>query len=136
MSLGHPGTTSSASISIAKCSLGTDRDFKDSEGHRLASSKTNDYTYVPLTEEDYRTAIAAGMNIFPVAAKHEQWVRSEPVFYLRDATGDPALRYPADLYRANYLGYVMFVDEPASLILNRERSAAGGQIPIRFVNSV
>jgi hypothetical protein len=100
--------------------VGNDRDFKDSEGHRLASSNTNDYTYVPLTEEDYRTAIEAGMNLFPVTAQHEAWVRSEPVFYLRDAIGDPALRYPADLYRANYLGYVMFVDEPASLILNRQ----------------
>jgi len=99
--------------------VGNDRDFKDSEGHRIATSKTNDYAYIPLTEEDYRNAIEAGMNIFPVAANHEQWARSEPVFYLRDATGEPALRYPADLYRANYLGYVMFVDEPASLILNR-----------------
>jgi hypothetical protein len=109
--------------------VGNDRDFKDSEGHRIVTSKTNDYDYIPLTEEDYRNAIEAGMNIFPVAANHEQWVRSEPVFYLRDATGDPPLRYPADLYRANYLGYVMFVDEPASLILNRRDLRLAARFP-------
>jgi hypothetical protein len=96
--------------------VGNDRNFKDREGHRLALPATNDYTYTPLTEEDYRTAIAAGMNLFEIEANQEQWVRSEPVFYLREAAGEPALRYPADLYRANYLGPVMFVDEPASMI--------------------
>jgi hypothetical protein len=109
--------------------VGNDRDFKDSEGHRLPKSNTNDYAYVPLTEEDYRTAIDAGMNLFPVTANHEPWVRSEPVFYLRDATGKPPLRYPADLYRANYLGYVMFVDEPASLILNRPDLRRAARFP-------
>jgi len=109
--------------------VGNDRDFKDSEGHRIVASKTKDYTYIPLTEEDYGNAIKAGMNIFPVSANHEAWVRSEPVFYLRDATGDPPLRYPADLYRANYLGFVMFVDEPASLILNRRDLRLSARFP-------
>jgi hypothetical protein len=40
-------------------------------------------------------------------------VRSEPVFYVRS---DPRLRFPADLYRANYLGAAMFMDEPAVLL--------------------
>jgi hypothetical protein len=109
--------------------VGNDRDFKDSEGHRLATSQTNDYKYIPLTEEDYRAAIEAGMNVFPVAPRHETWVRAEPVFYLRDATGEPPLRYPADLYRANYLGCVMFVDEPASLILNRSDLRRAARFP-------
>jgi hypothetical protein len=109
--------------------VGNDRDFKDSEGHRLALPTTNDYNYIPLTEEDYRNAIDAGMNLFSIAAQHETWVRSEPVFYLRDATGEPALRFPADLYRANYLGYVMFVDEPASLILNRKDLRLAARFP-------
>jgi hypothetical protein len=109
--------------------IGNDREFKDSEGHRLVLTTTNDYTYVPLTEHDYRAAIEAGMNLFSVAANHETWVRSEPVFYLRDATGEPALRYPADLYRANYLGFVMFVDEPASLVLNRRELRLASRYP-------
>jgi hypothetical protein len=112
--------------------IGNDRDFKDSEGHRLPPSSTNDYTYIPLTEDDYHTAIAAGMNLFPVVAKHEQWVRSEPVFYMRDVTGEPALRYPADLYRANYLGPVMLVDEPAGLILDNDDRRRTGRFASDF----
>jgi hypothetical protein len=56
---------------------------------------------------------AAGMNLFTVAPEQEPYVRAEPVFYLRMANGNPALRYPADFYRANYLGGGMFIDEPA-----------------------
>ncbi len=112
--------------------VGNDRDFKDREEHRLAESNTNDYTYIPLKEEDYRTAIESGMNMFPVAAAHERWVRSEPVFYLREATGEPALRYPADLYRANYLGPVMFVDEPAGMILDRDDRRHAGKFASDF----
>jgi hypothetical protein len=112
--------------------VGNDRDFKDSEGHRVATSTTNDYKYIPLTEDDYRTAIDAGMNVFPVAATHENWVRSQPVYYLREATGTPALRYPADLYRANYLGPVMLVDEPASLILDDDRARREGRCASDF----
>jgi len=112
--------------------VGNDRNFKDSEGHRIATSKTNDYTYVPLTEDDYRTAIAAGMNMFEIEGNQEPWVRSEPVFYLREAAGVPALRYPADLYRANYLGPVMFVDEPAGMILDRDDRRRAGKFAADF----
>jgi len=112
--------------------IGNDRDFKDREGHRLPASATNDYTYIPLTEDDYRTAIAAGMNMFPVAAEHEQWVRSKPVFYFREATGVPKLRYPADLYRANYRGPAMLIDEPAGMILDRDDRRRAGNFPSDF----
>jgi hypothetical protein len=115
--------------------IGNDRDFKDSEGRRLPPSSTNDYKYVPLTGDDYRTAIASGMNLFEVAAKGEKWVRSEPVFYMRDATGEPALRYPADLYRANYLGPVMFVDEPAGMILDNDDRRRAIRSPSAFSTS-
>jgi len=116
--------------------IGNDRDFKDAEGHRLPASSTNDYTYVPLTEDDYRTAIAAGMNMFPISAKHEQWVRSEPVFYLREATGEPALRFPADLYRANYLGPVMFIDEPADMVWDNDEHRYAGRFPSDFSTAI
>jgi hypothetical protein len=43
-------------------------------------------------------------------------VRGEPVFYVRSPQGPPPLRYPADLYRANYIGAAMFMDEPASVM--------------------
>lgn len=98
--------------------VGTGRNFKDKEGHRLPQSpQRQDYTYVPFTESHYATMFAAGINLFTVSPAQEPWVRAEPVFYLRGAGGQPALRYPADLYRANYLGPVMFMDEPTILLI-------------------
>lgn len=105
--------------------VGTGRNFKDVEGRRLPqSTPPRDYTYTNFTGSDYRTMIDAGMNLFTIAPEQEPWVRCEPVFYLRSAAGPPSLRYPADLYRANYLGPAMFLDEPAS-ILTWDKYAAG-----------
>ncbi|MCX6923015.1 MAG: hypothetical protein NT154_07380 [Verrucomicrobia bacterium] len=97
--------------------VGTGRNFKDVEGQRLPQSpQPRNYTYTNFTGADFRTMIAAGMNLFTVAAEQEQWVRTEPVFYLRSPQDQPPLLYPADLYRANYLGPAMFIDEPASIL--------------------
>ncbi len=105
--------------------VGTGRHFKDVEGHRLPQTELpRDYTYTNFVGADYRTMIEAGMNLFTVAPEQEQWVRAEPVFYVRSAQGKPALRYPVDLYRANYLGSAMFMDEPAS-VLTWDKFAAG-----------
>ncbi len=109
--------------------VGTSRNFKDREGARLASAETNDYTYVRFEEPDYRQMIAAGMNLFMVAPNQEPWVRGEPVFYLREPSGQPALRYPADLYRANYLGSVQFVDEPAALLIDEAETRRNARRP-------
>ncbi|MBI5385475.1 MAG: hypothetical protein HZA90_12420 [Verrucomicrobia bacterium] len=98
--------------------VGTGRPFKDKEGRRLPQQpQRTDYTYVPFEPADYRVMIDAGLNLFVVKPDQEPWVRTEPVFYLRGAGGQPSLRYPADLYRANYLGPVMFMDEPSILMV-------------------
>jgi hypothetical protein len=98
--------------------VGTGRNFKDSEGRRLPQKpERQNYTYVPFTEADYRVMFEAGINLFIVSPAQEPWVRTEPVFYLRGAEGKPPLRYPADLYRANYLGPVMFMDEPSIIMV-------------------
>jgi hypothetical protein len=98
--------------------VGTGRNFRDAEGHRLPQwPQRTDYTYVLFTREDYRTMIDAGMNLFTVNPQQSTWIRSEPVFYIRSADGSPPLSYPADLYRSNYLGPVMFMDEPAILMV-------------------
>jgi hypothetical protein len=97
--------------------VGTARNFKDIEGKRLLQTpQAQEYTYTNFTAADYRTMIEAGMNLFTVAPDQQQFVRAEPVFYLRSAEGTPALDYPADLFRANYLGPAMFLDEPASIL--------------------
>jgi hypothetical protein len=105
--------------------VGTGRNFKDVEGRRLPqTAPSRDYTYTNFCAADYHTMIEAGMNLFTLAPEQEQWVRSEPVFYLRTPAGTPPLRYPADLYRANYLGAGMFIDEPAS-VLTWDKYVAG-----------
>ncbi len=96
--------------------VGTGRNFKDAEGHRLPQTpEKHEYTYVEFKADDYRTMIDAGINLFWIAPHQEQFVRNEPVFYIRAPDGSPTLSFPADLYRANYLGFTMFVDEPAVL---------------------
>ena len=42
----------------------------------------------------------------------ERYVRSQPVFYRRDLRGDAPLSWPADFYRSNYRGSLMYEDEP------------------------
>jgi hypothetical protein len=97
--------------------IGSSRNFKDAEGHRLPQTpQPKEYTYVPFNADDYRSMINAGMNLFTIGADQQQWVQDEPAFYTRLTTGDPPVRYPADLYRANYLGTAMFMDEPASVV--------------------
>ena len=98
--------------------VGTGRNFKDQEGHRLPQTpQRQNYTYIPFVEADYRAMFEAGINLFTVTPEQEGWVRTAPVFYLRGTGGKTALRYPADLYRANYLGPVMFMDEPSILMV-------------------
>ena len=98
--------------------VGTGRGFKDQEGHRLPQKpQRQNYHYVEFTAEDYPVMIRAGINLFTVSPSQEQFVRGEAVFYLRGEKGTPLLRYPADLYRSNYLGPVMFMDEPTILIM-------------------
>ncbi|HZQ48166.1 MAG TPA: hypothetical protein VFC07_14210, partial [Verrucomicrobiae bacterium] len=101
------------------------RNFKDQEGKRLPQTpKPQDYTYISFKAEDYRTMIDAGMNLFTIVPDQEQWVRDEPVFYFCPEVRKPPLHYPADLYRPNFLGAGMFMDEPAS-ILTWDKYAGG-----------
>ena len=71
----------------------------------------SDYELIPLTEADYDEMIAAGINCVRVDEKQVKWVESRNVFYWGiDAA---ALGYPECLYRSNYLGPAIFMDEPA-----------------------
>ncbi|MBI4606208.1 MAG: hypothetical protein HY721_29935 [Planctomycetes bacterium] len=98
--------------------VGTGRNFRDAEGSRLPQKpERRNYTYVPFTREEYGVMIETGINLFTVDPKQAEWVRGKPVFFLRGAGGSPPLEYPADLYRSNYLGPVMFMDEPAIILV-------------------
>jgi hypothetical protein len=96
--------------------VGTGRNFKDTEGKRIAGPPARDYTYARFNEANYHTMFAAGMNLFIVDEEQENRVRGEPVFYYRQPWGKYPQRFPADLYRSNYRGVVMFMDEPAEIL--------------------
>ena len=71
----------------------------------------SDYELVSLTEADYDEMIAAGINCVRVDAEQVEWVKNHNVFYWGiDAV---TLGYPECLYRSNYLGPAIFMDEPA-----------------------
>ena len=72
---------------------------------------TSDYELISLTEADYDEMIAAGINCVRVNTEQVEWVKNRNVFYWGiDAA---ALGYPECLYRSNYLGPAIFMDEPA-----------------------
>ena len=71
----------------------------------------SDYEIKSLTEVDYDEMIAAGINCVRVDAEQVKWVKNRNVFYWGiDAA---TLGYPECLYRSNYLGPALFMDEPA-----------------------
>ena len=71
----------------------------------------SDYELVLLTETDYDEMIEAGINCVRVDTEQVEWVKNRDVFYWGiDAA---ALGYPECLYRSNYLGPALFMDEPA-----------------------
>ena len=71
----------------------------------------SDYELIPLTESDYDEMVDAGINCIRVDTEQVEWVKNRNVFYWGiDAA---ALGYPECLYRSNYLGPTLFMDEPA-----------------------
>ncbi|MBW8041894.1 MAG: hypothetical protein FVQ85_18100 [Planctomycetes bacterium] len=88
--------------------IGTSRNFRD-DGKGRKSRKDN-YNYVPFTKENYDEMIAAGINYFTAKGKQIDWICRKAVFY--DGFS-PDIAYPEELYRSNFLGLQMFIDEPA-----------------------
>ena len=71
----------------------------------------SDYELIRLTENDYNEMIEAGMNCFRVDKEQAGWINRRDVFYW--GIGGNDVSYPECLYRSNYLGPVLFMDEPA-----------------------
>jgi hypothetical protein len=96
--------------------IATSRTFKDQEERRLPDAEKTNYHYERWTKKDYETLIDAGMNVFGLNPGIEKWLRSKPVFYRRGFKGDEPLRWPADFYRTNNMGPVLYLDEPSCRI--------------------
>lgn len=100
--------------------IATSRTFKDREERRLPDADQRNYDYVQWTPKDYEELIDAGMNVFGLIPGIERWLRSRPVFYRRGFSGDEPLRWPADLYRSNFIGPVLYLDEPSCRMTGNE----------------
>jgi hypothetical protein len=101
--------------------IGTSRPFRDTgverqhpAGHPWKEDD-DDYEYTQLTDQDYQRMINAGMNIFRVPGDHLEYVLEEPVFFLIRENFENS---PELLYRSNFFGSVMYMDEPAWLIMS------------------
>ncbi len=70
----------------------------------------SDYEMVRLTREDYEEMIRAGLNCLRTDAEQAAWIQEESVFYWGPGGGEIA--FPESLFRSNYLGPVIFFDEP------------------------
>jgi hypothetical protein len=71
----------------------------------------SDYDLIRLTKNDFEEMIEAGMNCLRVDKEQAGWISRRNVFYW--GIGGNQVNYPECLYRSNYLGPVLFFDEPA-----------------------
>lgn len=70
----------------------------------------SDYKYIDLTRENYIEMMANGINVFRVNVEQATWISEENIYYW--GIGGEDITYPEDLYRSNYMGPVIFLDEP------------------------
>lgn len=76
----------------------------------------SDYEYILLTRDDYRAMAEAGINVVNVNAEQLAWAHDLGLYYwgpVGGAAGGAGLPFPAALYRSQYLGPAIFLDEPA-----------------------
>ena len=71
----------------------------------------SDYELIRLTQNDYEEMIESGMNCLRVDKEQAGWIEYCNVFYW--GIGAEQINYPECLYRSNYLGPALFLDEPA-----------------------
>jgi len=69
----------------------------------------SEYEYVRLAREDYRAMAEAGINCVQVNAEQAPWADDLGLFYWG---GGVVLKFPESLYRSQYLGPTLFLDEP------------------------
>jgi hypothetical protein len=70
----------------------------------------SEYDYVRFTQADYERMIEAGLNCYRVDGEQAGWVRDRNVYYW--GIGGAEVPYPECLYRSNYLGPALYLDEP------------------------
>ena len=94
--------------------IGTSRNFRD-DGKGRKTEKEN-YNYIPFTKENYDEMIAAGINYWTAKGEQIDWIKRRAVFY---EGYSPRIDFPEELFRPNFRGLSMFIDEPASRLAGK-----------------
>ena len=87
--------------------IGTARSFRD-DG--VSHWPDGEWKFVDLSPADYDRLIASGSNYFGAKPEQLAYLEDKAVFIRRPP------EFPHDLYRANYVGFHMFSDEPMCLL--------------------
>lgn len=109
--------------------VGTSRNFRD-DGTGRPSRKDN-YTFVPFTRAEYDEMIDAGINTFIAKGEQVDWICRRPVFY---EGYDPRIAYPEELYRSNFRGMRMFIDEPACRLAGEYPPGASLETAVKMIH--
>lgn len=70
----------------------------------------SDYTYIPFAKADYETMAQAGITVVKAVGPQQSWAEDLGLFFWGP---HEQLPYPELLYRSQYLGPALFLDEPA-----------------------
>lgn len=70
----------------------------------------SDYELIPITRADYARLREAGVSCVAAQGEQSEWADDLGLYYWRGASSLP---YPEMLYRSQYLGEALFLDEPA-----------------------
>ncbi len=88
--------------------IGVPHNTKQKDTTRLYDD--SDYELIRLTQDDFNEMIEAGMNCFRADKDDIAWLEYRNVYYWGISAAD--MPYPEYLYRSNYLGPILFLDEP------------------------
>jgi hypothetical protein len=108
--------------------IGTSRNFRD-DGTGRKTRKDN-YNYVPFTRDNYDEMIDAGINYFTADEQQIEWICRRSVFY--DTRGKKP-KFPEELYRSNFLGRSMFIDEPACILAGKYPENADVEVAVKMI---
>lgn len=120
--------------------IGTGRNYRNAEDRRLyypgrpKPPERPNYAFVKITTEEYDEMIDdVGSNIFTVDAEQREYILERPVFFI-SKIDDAAM--PELLYRSNYKGVTMFMDEPAVIIRDLDDAKKPSEAANRLVEGI
>lgn len=108
--------------------IGTSRNFRD-DGTGRKTEKEN-YNYIPFTKENYEEMIAAGVNYFTAKGEQIDWIKRRAVFY---EGYSPQIDFPEELFRSNFKGLSMFIDEPACILAGKYARDASPRDAVKVI---